>query len=280
MSYRFAALCAAFLFPLNAWSAPNIVEIQTNIGTIAVRLNPEKAPTTVANFLSYVDGGFYDKTLFHRVVKNFVIQGGGYDLATGKLKTTLAPIANESNNGLSNVSGTISMARTDDPNSATSQFFINLKDNAGLDYSSPNAGYAVFGEVISGMDVVKAIGNAANISQFPYTTNNEVIYIEKAYASDDIDPAAAITRLQVSGEGKVTSSPKGISCISSGTSCELNLPAAADKKITLKAKAAKNFAFVGWSGDCAGLLATIKLPLTQNHNCGAHFKPLAVAAPQ
>ncbi len=144
-----------------------IVEIQTNMGNIEVELNPEKAPNTVKNFLQYVHSGFYDGTVFHRVIKGFMIQGGGFTKDM-KQKKTLPPIAIESNNGLKNDIGTIAMARTSDPNSATSQFFINTKDNSFLNYSAPTAqgyGYAVFGKVIKGMDVVEKIENVKTSTQ-------------------------------------------------------------------------------------------------------------------
>ncbi len=136
------------------------VEIQTSQGSFVVELYPDKAPKTVANFLQYVNSDFYKGTIFHRVINNFMIQGGGFtrDLTE---KPTNAPITNEANNGLLNELGTIAMARTNDPDSATSQFFINLTNNQFLNYSSPTPelmGYCVFGKVISGLDVVKKIG--------------------------------------------------------------------------------------------------------------------------
>jgi len=134
-----------------------IVVIETTKGNIEVELNPTKAPLTVKNFEAYVSSGFYEGTIFHRVIPGFMIQGGGF-LPDGSQKDTLPAISIESNNGLSNLTGTIAMARTNDPNSATSQFFINTVDNKFLDYSnSSNPGYTVFGKVISGMDVVHSI---------------------------------------------------------------------------------------------------------------------------
>lgn len=135
------------------------VKITTTQGDIVVELNEEKAPKSSANFLNYVDNKFYDGTIFHRVIPGFMIQGGGFTKDFVQKKTN-APIANEANNGLKNVKGSIAMARTMDPNSATAQFFINLVDNKALDYSGPTpqgAGYAVFGKVVSGMDVVEKI---------------------------------------------------------------------------------------------------------------------------
>jgi cyclophilin family peptidyl-prolyl cis-trans isomerase len=137
----------------------DIVLIKTSMGTIKVELFNDKAPITVKNFLSYVDEKYYDNTVFHRVISNFMIQGGGFEASDPiKQKTTKEPIKNESTNGLKNERGTIAMARTQDPNSATSQFFINVKDNNNLNRGAadPN-GYAVFGKVIEGMDVVDKI---------------------------------------------------------------------------------------------------------------------------
>jgi cyclophilin family peptidyl-prolyl cis-trans isomerase len=136
---------------------PTVV-MKTSKGTIEIELYPDKAPISVENFLSYVDKGFYDGTIFHRVIQGFMIQGGGMD-AQMKSKPTASPIKNEAENGLRNVTGTIAMARTGVIDSATSQFFINTVNNASLDHSGPGSkfGYAVFGMVTSGMDVVKAI---------------------------------------------------------------------------------------------------------------------------
>lgn len=135
------------------------VRLTTNYGEIILELNQEKAPKTVANFLSYVESGHYNGTIFHRVISNFMIQGGGFDLDFNQ-KPTQEPVENEADNGLSNKKGSIAMARTMDPHSASAQFFINVKDNDFLNHSAKNAqgwGYAVFGEVISGMEVVEKI---------------------------------------------------------------------------------------------------------------------------
>ena len=135
------------------------VELETTMGNIVIELNQEKAPNTVANFLEYVKSGHYDGTIFHRVIDGFIIQGGGMD-ANMKEKSTNAPIQNEADNGLKNEVGTIAMARTSDPHSATAQFFINVKDNSFLNFSGKNPqgwGYAVFGKVTEGMDIVNKI---------------------------------------------------------------------------------------------------------------------------
>jgi cyclophilin family peptidyl-prolyl cis-trans isomerase len=142
------------------------VLITTNMGTIEVELFPDKAPETVRNFLQYVHDGFYDGTIFHRVVPRFVIQGGGMT-PDMRRKSTRPPIANEANNGLSNVRGTIAMARTSDPNSATSQFFISVKDNLMLDAGQGQAGYCVFGKVISGMEAVDRINAVETKGEIP-----------------------------------------------------------------------------------------------------------------
>lgn len=136
-----------------------IVVIRTSEGNITLRLNAEKAPITVENFLSYVDSGFYNGTIFHRVIPNFMIQGGGF-LPDMTEKATREPIVNESKNRVHNVRGTIAMARTNDPDSATSQFFINQRSNLRLDWNPGQMGYTVFGEVIEGMDVVDFIASA------------------------------------------------------------------------------------------------------------------------
>jgi len=134
------------------------VTLATSLGNIVIQLDPQVVPTTVNNFLSYVNSGYYASTLFHRVIPGFVVQGGGYTTGLVQKPGQGAPIALESNKGLSNTQGTVAMARTSVPNSATSEFFINLVDNPSLDYqSTASPGYAVFGTVVSGMSVVNAI---------------------------------------------------------------------------------------------------------------------------
>jgi peptidyl-prolyl cis-trans isomerase A (cyclophilin A) len=133
-----------------------MVIFSTALGNIAIELYPQQAPITVENFLAYVDVGFYDGTIFHRVIPGFVIQGGGHT-EDMEHKVTRKPIKNEADNGLKNLRGTLSMARTRERDSATSQFFINLKDNPVLDHGARDFGYAVFGKVIEGMDVVDKI---------------------------------------------------------------------------------------------------------------------------
>ena len=154
-----------------------MVIIKTTLGDIKVKLAADKAPLTVANFLAYVDAGFYNGTIFHRVIDGFMIQGGGFDASMNQ-KPTRAPIKNEAANGLQNKRGTLAMARTAIVDSATSQFFINVKDNGFLDFRSPDPqgfGYCVFGEVVEGLDVVDKIkgvrtGVKAGMSDVPLET--------------------------------------------------------------------------------------------------------------
>lgn len=154
---KFLFLSLTFLLSVTAWAKAPVVVIETSMGAMEVELNEEKAPLTVKNFLSYVDDKFYDGLIFHRVIDGFMIQGGGYD-SSMKEKKTKAPIKNEAKNGLRNDAGTIAMARTSDPDSATAQFFINVANNDSLNYPSPDGhGYAVFGKVTSGMHVVNRI---------------------------------------------------------------------------------------------------------------------------
>lgn len=147
--------------PAMAAPANSCVQMVTNKGAISLKLFPKKAPQTVENFIQYVNSGFYNGTTFHRVIPNFMIQGGGFE-KNGSRKKTRPPIVNESDNGLKNHRGTIAMARTSAPNSATSQFFINLVDNDYLNYQKTGPkgnGYAVFGKVVKGMKNADAIGN-------------------------------------------------------------------------------------------------------------------------
>jgi cyclophilin family peptidyl-prolyl cis-trans isomerase len=164
----------------------DMVIIKTSVGDITVKLAADKAPLTVANFLAYVDDGHYDGTVFHRVIDNFMIQGGGFD-AQMRQKPTKAPVKNEAANGLANKRGTLAMARTMVVDSATSQFFINVKDNAFLDHKAPTPqgfGYCVFGEVVEGMDVVDRIksvrtGVKAGMSDVPVETV-EILSVKRA----------------------------------------------------------------------------------------------------
>ncbi|WP_462383241.1 peptidylprolyl isomerase [Pseudomonas sp. Marseille-QA0892] len=160
-----------------------MIKLHTNHGVITLKLFDDKAPETAANFREYVKSGHYDGTIFHRVIGNFMIQGGGFEPGM-KQKPTRAPIKNEANNGVSNKVGTVAMARTMDPHSASAQFFINVADNSFLNHTAPTSqgwGYAVFGEVVEGMDVVEKIkavstGSKAGHQDVPV----EDVVIEKA----------------------------------------------------------------------------------------------------
>ncbi|WKJ89559.1 peptidylprolyl isomerase [Methylomonas montana] len=159
------------------------VKLTTSLGAFVIQLDSAKAPVSAANFAEYVKDGFYNGTIFHRVIPGFMAQGGGFDTAFNQ-KETKAPIKNEADNGLKNKRGTLAMARTNDPNSATAQFFINYKDNSFLDHTSPTPsgwGYAVFGEVVEGMDVVDAMAKQATGNRGPHQDVPKTdIVIEKA----------------------------------------------------------------------------------------------------
>ena len=158
------------------------VKLETSHGDIVLELNTEKAPKTVENFVQYVKEGHYDGILFHRVIEGFMIQGGGYDERMGERKTR-SPIENESRNGLKNSRGSIAMARTSAPHSASSQFFINHRDNANLDYPSFDGwGYAVFGQVVEGMDTVDSIASTKTGAVRPFSSDAplEPVVINKA----------------------------------------------------------------------------------------------------
>lgn len=190
MLYRLASLIAAALVLLGLGAAGPAaaegprVRLVTNYGPIVIELDSARAPKTVENFLAYVRSGHYEGTLFHRVMKGFMIQGGGFDNQL-RQKPTRAPIRNEADNGLKNTAGTISMARTPDPHSATAQFFINTVDNAMLDHrgkgNDDDWGYAVFGRVVSGMDTVRRIEGLRtyNVGPFENVPRQDAL-IEKA----------------------------------------------------------------------------------------------------
>jgi len=181
MLFLFSTLSFATEKPMS--DTQTKVRMTTSLGAIVIELDSAKAPVTSANFIDYVKSGFYDGTIFHRVIPGFMAQGGGFDTSFNQ-KATQAPIKNEADNGLKNDRGTIAMARTNDPNSATAQFFINYKDNGFLNHTSPTPsgwGYAVFGKVVEGMDVVDEMakqptGNRGGHQDVPKTD----IVIEKA----------------------------------------------------------------------------------------------------
>lgn len=170
----------------NAGEAPRVV-LETNHGNIILELYPDKAPQSVGNFLAYVDEGYYSGTIFHRVIDGFMIQGGGFtdDMTQ---KSTKNGVPNEADNGLKNSRGTVAMARTTDPHSATSQFFINLEDNAPLDHTDKTPrgwGYTVFGKVVEGMDVVDAIAKAPTGTVGPFRdVPSETVVIVSAQRSE------------------------------------------------------------------------------------------------
>ena len=169
--------------PAPAKAANPRVELDTTLGKIVIELDPAKAPKTVENFLGYVKSGYYDGTIFHRVIPGFMIQGGGFTPEM-KQKATQPPIPNEADNGLKNKRGTLSMARTNDPGSATSQFFINVNDNRSLDHTAKTAGgwgYAVFAKVVEGMEVADKIVNVPRGNVGPYgDVPNTTVEIKKA----------------------------------------------------------------------------------------------------
>jgi cyclophilin family peptidyl-prolyl cis-trans isomerase len=179
LRYLVVALLTILSSIAQAQNAPR-VRVQTSMGAFVIELDPERAPLTVASFLEYVRSGHYDGTIFHRVISNFVAQGGGYDPAYVE-RPTREPVANESGNGLSNRRGTVGLARTGSPHSGTSQFYVNIGENAMLDPQPSRWGYAVFGRVVEGMNVIDDIGNVATSSggQFESDVPVKPIVIEK-----------------------------------------------------------------------------------------------------
>ncbi len=201
-----ALLCTLFLASASLFAEPQKIEaptktqaaaektqvlMSTSEGDIVIEVYEELAPVTAKNFLDYVNNGFYDGIIFHRVIPGFVIQGGGFD-AKHERRTTNAPIINESNAKLKNRRGTLSMARTNDPDSATTQFFINLIDNISLNWTPARPGYAVFGAVVSGMDVVDSIANAPQGKHAGRFSNapNKPVTITKASVIPKAEPEA------------------------------------------------------------------------------------------
>ena len=275
-----------------AISTPSIVEMQTNLGSITMQLNLDKAPITSKNFLNYVNSGFYKNTLFHRSVKDFIIQGGGYDASTNTSKPRKPTIPSEANNGLSLITGSVSMAlsapnKVTDNHSATSEFFINVKDNTQnlTDASS----FTVFAQVISGMDIVSKINSYPTISlildSLPYVNNRAIscglniclqkIYIENIYTSKVVDSTSSITRVTVNGTGgKITSLPAGISCTSTSKAASKTcvLTKALGTPVSLISTPSKGYEMRGWSGDCQGFTTPLVLDTkTKNNNCTATF---------
>lgn len=180
--WKYAIACAALVSSI-AFAGPK-VEMETNLGSFVIELNEQQAPITVANFLRYVKDNSYEGTQFHRVIPGFMAQGGGFD-ANMNRAATYAPIKNEASNGLKNMTATIAMARTNDPHSATRQFFINLADNDFLNFASQSPGYTVFGEVVQGFDVVREMAKKPTHSVARYRdVPVEPIVIEKVTLID------------------------------------------------------------------------------------------------
>ncbi len=210
VTHSFSCAVAAILLALSAplASAADLprVQLQTSLGSIEIELEQTRAPGTVENFLAYVDDGFYDGTLFHRVIEGFMVQGGGFDESYTR-KVTNAPIRNEADNGLSNRPYTVAMARTNEPHSATAQFFINTEENTNLDFTSASPrgwGYAVFGRVVDGFDVVDRISESPTGRNGPFSRDapKEAILIERVTrllpatpetAPEDTDAPAAVS---------------------------------------------------------------------------------------
>jgi peptidyl-prolyl cis-trans isomerase A (cyclophilin A)/peptidyl-prolyl cis-trans isomerase B (cyclophilin B) len=172
MKFKHLFILSVAAVPAGALAADPQVDVRTNVGTIRIELYPAKAPKTVENFLQYVKDGHYNGTIFHRVIDGFMIQGGGYD-GSYRQKSTRDPVQNEAKNGLKNDIGTIAMARTNAPHTATAQFFINVKNNDFLNAAQAQDGwgYAVFGKVVSGMDVVNKIAKSPTGSGGPFRTD-------------------------------------------------------------------------------------------------------------
>ena len=177
--------------PTGPFVAFDVAQGRTAFGTITIALNPEKAPLSVQNFLKYVRSGHYEGTVFHRVMPGFMIQGGGFTPELEE-KPTLGPIKNEAKNGLRNSRGAVAMARKNDPDSADGQFFVNLRDNHRLDYGIGGAGYAVFGQVVEGMDVVDRIAAVPTASRGAHENVPQMaVVIKKAREVKAPEPAAA-----------------------------------------------------------------------------------------
>jgi len=176
--------------PAGPGVAFDIVQGRTVFGTVTIVLNPEKAPVSVRNFLKYVRSGFYEGTVFHRVIPGFMIQGGGFTPALEE-KPTEGPIRNEARNGLRNSRGTVAMARKNDPDSADSQFFVNLRDNHRLDWGIGGAGYAVFGQVVEGMDVVDKVAMVPTATRGQHENVPQMAVVIRNVREVQVAPPAA-----------------------------------------------------------------------------------------
>ena len=191
--------------------AADRVRVTTNMGEFVIELQPDRAPLTVANFLRYVREGFYSGTLFHRVVGGFVIQGGGHSATDYKLKPTHEPVVNESGNGLQNLRGTVGLARTSGPHTGNSQFYVNLVDNPELDPVPTRWGYAVFGRVVEGMDVVDRIGVVPTGAVGPFKSDAPLkpVIIEKIVIEGETAPPPAPSQPPATDAPKDTGTQEG-----------------------------------------------------------------------
>ena len=195
---KFLAIALALSFSGTSYATNPQVEIKTSLGNMVVELYPDKAPKTVDNFLRYVKDGHYRSTVFHRVIPGFMIQGGGFDKSLSQ-KPTRPPVKNEAANGLRNDAGTIAMARTSDPHSATAQFFINVSNNAFLNHTSPTPrgyGYTVFGKVIHGMDVAEKIAATPTGARGPFpgdVPNSDIVIEEIRLVADGSPPPSNLS---------------------------------------------------------------------------------------
>jgi len=208
---RIALLASVLLGSLLSGSAaaateekPTQVKVTTNMGEFVIELRADRAPLTTANFLRYVREGFYSNTLFHRVIANFVIQGGGHDATTLQLKPTHENVFNESGNGLQNKRGTVGMARADPPHSGNAQFYVNLVDNPDLDPVPTRWGYTVFGRVVQGMDVIDRIGEIQTGATGPFKTDAPL----KPVIIQKMEIISASTPASVAPETPVTPPPQ------------------------------------------------------------------------
>ena len=214
MKLRLILLAVSMMMSCGAFAANPLVMMRTNMGDIVFELYPDKAPKTVANFLRYVNSGHYNGTVFHRTIQKFIIQGGGFT-PNLEYKPTLDPIKNEATNGLKNEPGTLAMARTYEPDSATSQFFINLDDNKFLNHHRPHPdyyGYCVFGKVVQGMDVAKKIGavQTGAAGQFDADVPKQPVIIEQMALASQLsaDDAKVAESEQPAKPGKKTPKSK------------------------------------------------------------------------
>ncbi len=193
-------------------AAPPRVRVTTNMGEFVIELMPERAPLTVANFLRYVKEGYYSGTLIHRVIANFVIQGGGHDATDYKLKPVHEPIVNEAGNGLQNKRGTVGLARGEPPHSGNAQFYVNLVDNSDLDPLPTRWGYAVFGRIVEGMDVIDRIGVTPTGATGPFKSDAPIkpLIIEKVALVDaaTLSTAPPPSQTPVNTSGTTILSPK------------------------------------------------------------------------